>query len=117
MAVSTATAWTDTTDVIAYVGACRVTAVEVDIAPAATSTSFLQLWNSADATPGTTAPTVQIEIPIETSRRGSQFKVVFPKGMRFATGLTWFVATASAGGTAATTHAPLAVSVYYVVGG
>ena len=117
MAVSTAAAWTNTTEVQVVTGPVRLTKVEIDILPAASAASFFQAYNLFDSTPGTTAPDVQCRIPPFATVSGkSRLELVFPGGLYFETGLSWFVATASAGGTAATTHAPTRVSVYYAIG-
>lgn len=113
MAVSSASSWTNTTDVIASAVPCRLKSVKVRLNPESTAASYLQLFNSADATPGSTAPDMVTYIPAaSTAGRDAELNINYG-GVFFATGLTWFVATASAGGTAPTTNAPLLVDVHY----
>lgn len=115
--VSSAAAWTDTTDVIASAAPARLISVQIRVNPDATVDSYVQLFNSADATPGTTAPNDVIWVPSPTTAgRKLEYNVPY-NGKYYATGLTWFVSTTATGATAATTSAPLTVSVEYNTGG
>lgn len=116
MAVSSAATWSDTTDIIASATATRVTHVKIRTNPSATAKSFVQLFDSADATPGSTAPDYVIGIPVyATSGNKPEYNVMIDQ--YFATGLTWFVSTTPTGATAATTSAPLLVDVHFAPGG
>jgi hypothetical protein len=116
MAISSAAAWSDTTDIIASATPTRVTHVRIRTNPSATSKAFVQLFDSADATPGTTAPDFVIGLPAYlTSGNKPEYNVMIDQ--YFATGLTWFVSTTHDGATAATTSAPLLVDVHYAPGG
>lgn len=117
MAVSSATAWTDTTDIIASPTPVRLKSVKIRPNPDSTAASYVQLFNSADATPGTTAPNDVIYVPgSDIAGRRVEYNVNFG-GKYYATGLTWFVSTTATGATAATTAAPSLVEVHYTPGG
>lgn len=117
MAVSSATSWADTTEVSACASGCRLEAVKIRLNQSSAASSFLQLWNVANPTPGSTAPRIQIEIPAASViGQVREWNINFG-GQPFPTALTWFVSTASAGGTGATTSAPQLVEVYFGVGG
>ena len=116
MAVSSASAWTDTTDIIASAAPCHVKSVRIRSNLDAVAKSFVQLFDSVDATPGTTAPDVVIGLPVpSTSGRTAEYNI--PLSFYFATGLTWIVTTTHDGATAATTSAPLLVDVHYALPG
>ena len=116
MAVSSASSWSDTTDLIASATPVRLKSVKIRSNRDATGKAFVQLWDSADATPGTTAPDLVIGLPVPgTSGYKPEYNIHY--NMVFATGLTWFVSTTHDGGTAATTNAPLLVDVHYAPGG
>ena len=112
MAVSSATTWTDTTEISASATAARLKAVAFTAISGAANEVFIQLWDVVNPTPGTTAPRHVIAIPIFTGvpRRT---KVVFPGGFPFATAITWFVSTTHDGATAATADAPGVVDIYF----
>lgn len=117
MAVSSATSWTDTTDIIANAGACRLNSVEVRVNQDASAASYIQLFDSANATPGSTAPNIVLYVPSPTTAGLTPSYHFDLGGVVMATGLTWFVSTTHDGATAATTHAPLLVDVHYSTGG
>lgn len=112
--ISTATSWADTTEVSAYAAAVRLKAVVLDLAQGVSNETFVQLWDVANPTPGTTAPRLVLPVPRTTLigiRR--RIKYVFPGGLPFTTALTWFVSTTHDGATAATTDAPLVVEIHF----
>jgi hypothetical protein len=113
MAVSSATSWSDTTAIEASSGAARVKSVRAVLNPEAVAASYVQLYNAA-ATPGTTAPNVVLELPINSRNKTVSFP--FPNGLYFDTAVNWFVSTTHDGGTAASTSAPLQVAVHYAPG-
>lgn len=117
MALSSATAWTDTTDIIASATPVRLKAVRIRCNPDSVLNSYVQLFDSADATPGSTLPDEVIYVPrADQAGRQVEQNVAF-KGKYYHTGLTWFVSTTATGATAATTSAPLLVEVHYAPGG
>jgi hypothetical protein len=113
MAVSRTTSWTNTTGVVDKAAAVTLKAIRVQLNPAATAASYLQLFDGLTATPGSDTPVYSAIIPAPILGGNLTRSYPFPGGIRFATGLCSFVATAFNGGTAATTHAPLAVDVHY----
>ena len=117
MAVSSATSWADTTEVVASSTATRLKSVVIRCNPDSAADSSVQLWNHANPTPGTTAPDFAILVP-SAAKMGRELKLNVPFGGIYCdTGLTWFVSTTAGGGTAATTNAPLLVDVHYTPGG
>jgi hypothetical protein len=115
--LSFATAWDDTTDIIACAGPARLNSVRVRVNPASTAVSYVQLFNSVDATPGTTAPADVIYVPAgNVAGRVLEYHTAY-NGKYYGTGITWTVTTTHDGGTAATTDAPLRVDVDYSIGG
>ena len=118
MAVSSASAWSDTTDIIASAVPTRLKSVRILVNQDASVASYVQLFDSADATPGTTVPTDVISVPSPTTgSRKMAYNVNFG-GKYYGTGLTWFVATTATGATATTsTGAALKVDVHYTPGG
>jgi hypothetical protein len=116
MAVSSAGAWSNTTDIIASAVAARLKAVKIRLNPDSTAASYIQIFDSADATPGTTAPNDVIYCPAaSTAGRDAEMNVNYG-GKWYNTGITWFVSTTYNGATAATTSAPLLVDVHYTIG-
>jgi hypothetical protein len=115
-APSVSTAWTNTTAVTDYSGACRLDSVKVRCNPDAAAASYLMLWDSITATPGTTAPDFAVLLPASTATRTTEVNINFG-GIVCATGVQSFVATAANGGTAATTSAPQRVEVRVSQGG
>jgi len=115
MAVSRTTAWADNTGIVDKAANVRLKAIRVTINPAATATSYLQVYNGTTFTPGSDTPTLVLPLLAPQANRTVSFP--FPHGLRFGTGLCSFVSTTYNGGTAATTHAPLAVDVHYTPGG
>ena len=112
MAVSRATSWADDTEVSASATGARLKAVVFTAISGAAGEAFIQLWDVADPTPGTTAPRLVIAVPVFTGVPRRR-KVIFPGGFPFATALTWFVSTTHDGATAATTTAPSSVDLYF----
>jgi hypothetical protein len=115
-APSVSTAWSDTTAVTDYSGACRLDSVKVRLNPDAAAASYLMLWDSITATPGTTAPDFAVKLPASTATRAVEVNINFG-GIYCATGVQSFVATAANGGTGATTSAPSRVEVRVTQGG
>lgn len=113
--VSRETAWTDTTDIIASATPVRLKAVVVDVPAASSALGFVQLFDSADATPGTTAPFIVLPIPrVATMGSRRRLKYVFAGGVVCGTGLTWLVTTTHDGATVPTgADVPLAIEVHY----
>jgi hypothetical protein len=108
-----ATAWTDATDLIVSTTPVYLNSVRIRVNPDSTSASYVQLFNSADATPGTTAPNDVIYVPPgNVAGRALQYHVVY-NGKYYGTGLTWSVTTTHDGATAVTTDAPLRVDIDY----
>ena len=117
MAVSSATAWTDTTDVIASAAPARLKSVKIRPNPDSVADSYVQLFNSVDATPGTTAPNDVIYVPAANiAGRRVEYNVNFG-GKYYNTGITWIVTTTHDGATAVTTSGPSLVEVHYTLGG
>ena len=117
MAVSSASAWSDTTDLIASALPCRLKSVKIRVNPDSAVDSYVQLFNSADATPGTTAPNDVIYVPAASiAGRRLEYNVNFG-GKFYNVGLTWIVTTTHDGATASTTGAPSLVDVHYTLGG
>ncbi len=117
MAVSSASAWTNTTDIIASATAVRLKSVKIRQDPDSATAAYVQLFNSADATPGSDAPNDVIYLPAPaTNGRRPEVNVNFG-GKYYGTGLTWIVTTTATGATASTTGAPLLVDVHYTPGG
>ena len=108
----------DDTEQTVCAAACRLTAIEVLLNVAQTA-CYLQLWDSADPDPGTTAPLMVIPVPtVAIQGLMRKFKVIFPNGgYRFGTALTMLATTTATGETAVTTTAiPQRVDIFYVTG-
>lgn len=119
MAVSRATSFT-TTGTNPYTGVLRVGSIVITRNPAVTNAQYFALWNSAAPVVGTDAPDYSIIIPAHTLGLPTRqrLKMVLPNGgHRCSTALTYTVTTTFNGATASTTDAPLAVEVYYEIGG
>lgn len=93
----TTTSWTDSTDVICKVGAVRVKSLTVWRKPTATAVVYVQLYDSANATPGVTTASDIISVGYGGSD-GTRVKVNF-HGKKYGTGLTIFCSS-DAGATA-----------------
>lgn len=107
--------WSDTTEVLAFTGDCRLKAVVIDIAGDGTAEAFIQFWDSASPTPGTTAPRMVLPVPFIGDVGGTKrrYKYVFPGGLPFGTGLSYLPTTTHDGATAVTTEGPAAVEIHY----
>lgn len=117
MAVSRATSFAAVTNPTS--APSRVTAIHIQINPAATSKQFLAVYNAAAPTVGTDDPELIASIPVTTEMPLGlgKMKIVLPNGgRRFPTALSYIVTTTLNGATASTTHAPLAVEVFYALG-
>jgi hypothetical protein len=105
MAVSRTTTFSDTTEILARNGLSRLSAIRAY--PGASANYWVQVWNAANPTPGTTPPDIQF--PVYTTRREPML-VIFDKIVLDA--VSYFASTAASGGTA-TTNTGIAVEVYY----
>jgi len=112
-------AWTDTTEqTVLAAGPARVTGIEVDANIAQSAVCFVQLFDNADPTPGTTVPDLVFKINALSTNAKRKNKVQFPGGVYFGTAITCFVSTTGSGATAPlTTVLPDRVRVHYVLGG
>ena len=117
MSVSSASAWADTTDIIASATPVRLKSVKIRRNPDSVADSYVQLFNSADATPGSTLPNDVIYVPAANIAGRKVEDNVNYGGKVYATGLTWFVSTTATGATAVTTSGPILVEVHYTPGG
>jgi hypothetical protein len=97
MPTKTQTTWTDTTDVICSTAAVRVKSVTIQRLPTATAVVYVQLYNSANATPGSTTASDIISAGFGDPE-GTRVKVNF-HGKKYGTGLTIFCSS-DAGATA-----------------
>jgi hypothetical protein len=113
MAVSRTASWTNSTGVVDYAAAATLNGVRITLSPSATAASYLQLFNATSATPGSDTPVASFIIPPPANGGNKTRSFPLPGGIDFSTGICSFVATAFNGGTAATTHAPLAVDVHF----
>jgi len=97
MAVSTTTKadWIDgNNDVIVSAAPVRIKTIEVQGSPGATTDCYVRLYNSVNATPGTTEPDLVIYVARPNVKDGhTRVKVILPQGLRFDTGLTMGVYT------------------------
>lgn len=113
---STVSSWTSgDNDIIVSTGPVRLKAVEIAPNSLQSAAAYLRLWNSVDATPGTTEPDIVIPILVPgTDDNVRRIKVILG-GLRFPTGLTYgLYTTPFSGSTAPTVNlGPLAVQVFY----
>ena len=107
MAVATFTTWADTTEQTVLAAACRVTAIEIARHAEQANEVYLQLFDVANPTPGTTAPRMVLPVPTVAVAGGGNsphiYKYIFPGGLRFGTACTAFCSTTDDGATAPTT--------------
>jgi hypothetical protein len=87
MALSRTTAFVNTTEILVTSAACRVKAIELEMASDAASPVFFQAWNATNPTPGTTAPDIQVRFDILADQGSVKAKIHFSQGLRFDTGL------------------------------
>lgn len=118
MSVSTTTKsdWIDgNNDVIVSATPVRVRAVEVQGRTDGTADAWVRLYNSANATPGTTEPTLVVYIPRSQTKDGKVRQKVIFGGVRFDTGLTMGVYTTPHSGStsSASADAPYSVKIHY----
>lgn len=117
VSTTTKTDWVDgDNDVIVSTSPINLKAVEIQCrGNSALADAFVRLYDSADATVGTTEPVCVIYIPRQdTTSTKRRLKVIYG-GLRFATGLTMGVYTTPHSGTTSTvsTSAPLSVKIFY----
>jgi hypothetical protein len=112
MAQSRTTVFSDTTEIAATTARAYLKGVFASINPSATLADvFVQLWDVANPTPGSTAPDIALYIPQGALSGGKYtFRWEFPRTY-CVNGITYFAATAAGGGTASTIID--AVEVYY----
>lgn len=96
----------DNTAVVARTGRTKIKSVKVSQRVGAAAQLYLQLFNTASITPGTTTPVLVLLVPAgDTLMDAMQIKYVFT-GMRggidFSTALGYCVTTVHDGGTAPT---------------
>jgi hypothetical protein len=114
MAVNLQTTWADTTEVLVTGVRTMLKAVEVEVDPASTAAVYVQLFNEAGVTPGTTAPSIVLLVPFVTQMNRRKVKYVFAGGIVFDTALEWFVSTTHDGATAPTgVNLPEVSRLYY----
>jgi hypothetical protein len=118
MAVARFTSWADTTEQTVLAAPCRVHAVEVVPHNTQANEVYVQFWDNANPTPGTTDTKMCLPVGSLTVAGGpKRRKFVFPGGIRFATACTIFCATGPEGATAPTTTSlPPLINVYYSEG-
>jgi hypothetical protein len=97
MPTKTQTTWADSTDIICATSAVRVKSVTVQRKPTATAVVYVQLYDSANATPGVTTASDIISVGYGGSD-GTRVKVNY-NGKKYGTGLTIFCSS-DAGATA-----------------
>lgn len=115
MAVTRVTTYTDTTEEQVRTGRTLVQAIEVEVDPSSSAEVYVQLYNVANPTPGTTAPNAVIPIPPVARDSKRKRKVVFAGGLAFDTALSFFTSTTHDGATAPTgADAPEYVAVYWL---
>lgn len=110
--------WADTTEQTVFSVAARVTKIEIIPDVAQSATAYIDFWDNANPTPGTTTPFLRIPVNSNTTR-GLQRKiaVVFPNGgLRFGTACTAFCSSNGGATAALTTVIPDDIIVYYVKG-
>lgn len=104
MAVFTAAAFADTTEQTVHSGPCSVKAIIIHKNHSQSAAAFIQLWDAANPTPGTTAPPWSFKVDTLTNTGQLVTKIIFPNGgIKFNTACTIFCSTAASGGTASTT--------------
>lgn len=120
MAVTRLTSFAAAANALAGSVPTRVSKIRIQLNPAATVTSFLQLFDAAAPTLGTTTPNDVLEVPLPANAAlgiKQTHVVVFPGGgKRFATALSVGCTTTYNGATGATTHAPLSIDIYWEPG-
>lgn len=120
MAVTRITSFAAATNALAGTTPTRLFKVRVQLNPAATVTSFLQLFDNAAPTLGTTTPNDVWEVTLPANAAGgikqTQTFVIPNGGKRYATALSVGCTTTYNGATGATTHAPLSVDLYWETG-
>lgn len=118
MAVSTTTKtdWIDgNNDVIVSTVPVRIKAVEVQGRTDGTTDCYVRLWNSANATPGTTEPDIVMYVPRSQVKDNKVRQKMIVGGVRFDTGLTMGVYTTPHSGSTSvvTAAAPGSVKIFY----
>lgn len=118
MAVSTTTKadWVDgNNDVIVSILPVRIKAIEVQGNPTATTDCYVRMWNSVNATPGTTEPDEVLYVPRPNVKDGKIRQKTILGGKRFDTGLTMGVYTTPDSGSTSVVAAaaPLSVKIFY----
>lgn len=118
MAVSTTTKtdWIDgNNDVIVSILPVRIKAIEVQGNPAATTDCYVRIWNSVNATPGTTEPDEVLYVPRPNVKDGKVKQKTILGGKRLDTGLTMGVYTTPFSGSTSVVAAaaPLSVKIFY----
>lgn len=123
-----AASFADATANTIYAHSCVVNVVEVQPHPQQANEVYVQLFDSATATPGVTTPNAVVPVlPISKIGAGTpsnsdatakgglkKRKFIFPGGLYFTTGCQIACTTTPTGGTAATTTSlPGAVNVYF----
>ena len=119
MAKKSFTSWANTTEQTVYAGACRVTRVDAYPHASQAAEVYIDFWDNADPTPGTTDTKMVLPIgtaTIQGARRKTTY--IFPGGgIRFATACTIFCATSPENATAPTTTSlPPLIDVFYTTG-
>ena len=111
-------AWTDTTEQTVLASACRVTRIDAYPHASQAAEVYIQLWDVANPTPGTTDTKMCLPVGSLTVQGPRKTTFLFPGGgIRFATACTIFCATGPEGATGATTTSlPPRIDVYYSVG-
>lgn len=117
VSTTTKTDWIDgNNDVIVSTGPARIKAIEIQGLPTATTVCYLRIWNSVNATPGTTEPDFVIPIFRPNVQDGhTRVKIILSQGIRLDTGLTLGIYTTPFSGSTSVVvaAAPLSAKVYY----
>ena len=103
-------------DIIVSATPVRLKAIEIQGNPSQGADCYVRLWNSANATPGTTEPDLVIPIFQPNVDDGKIRQKVALGGLRFNVGLTYGVYTTPDSGSAvpaSAANAPLSVQVFY----
>jgi len=92
-----------------------MTKVTIDVPLAAAAETFIQLWDNAAPTPGTTTPRVVLPIPrVALMGLRRRISYIFPGGLVFGTALSWEPTTTYNGSTIPVgADLPLAIAVYF----
>jgi len=110
-------AWANTTEQTVASAAVRLHKIEIFPNQEQSAIAYLDLWDVANPTPGTTTPTLRIPIQSVTTNGYVRKITVDCHGIRFGTAVTAFVSTDGGATAVLTTTIPLEIKVYFSIGG